>query len=74
MSRIDEIKKKLSDGIYEGNDFTNIADDVADLIYKLQIAEKALEKISVEMPGSISNESVLHKEKIAQEALQQIRN
>ncbi|MBU7320835.1 hypothetical protein [Paenibacillus oleatilyticus] len=48
--------------------------EVQYLLSKLEIAEKALDKLSVQMPGSRDNELVLHRERLAAEALKSIRS
>jgi hypothetical protein len=45
MSRIDEINKMLSENVYEGNVYTNIANDVQYLLSQLFIVKQTLETI-----------------------------
>jgi hypothetical protein len=47
--------------------------NVEHLLSKLEIATKALKKLSVEMPGSRENELVLHRERLAKAALEQLK-
>jgi hypothetical protein len=75
MNRLENIKERLNEGVKTESGLREIhdhaPDDIEYLLQRLERYEKALKKISVPMPGSRDNELVLHKERIAEEALKE---
>jgi len=71
VTRIEEIRKRLEDSkhVY----FSASEEEVSYLLSQLDIAVKALENISVPMPGSRDNQLVLYYERTAKEALEKLR-
>jgi hypothetical protein len=74
MNRIEKIKKRIDEAYYEGYE---LADDISCLLSKLEIAEKALEKVkhngALDVNGEDAENTLIVCGDIAKEALQQIR-